>query len=73
MDSVHDEDAGVEPITGLCRFRDEFYSCLGARADAQFELTEALLCADGPVRSLVSVARRATSLPSSSKPASKVV
>ena len=53
MDSVHDEDVGVEPITGLCRFRDEFYSCLGARADAQFELTDALLCADGPVRSLV--------------------
>ena len=37
----------------MCRFRSEFYSCLGARADAQFELTEALLCADGPVRSLV--------------------
>src|SRR5690242_13288501 len=53
MDSVHDNHAGVEPITGLCRFRDEFYSCLGARADAQFELTETLLCADGPVRSLV--------------------
>ena len=40
MDSVHDDRAGVEPITGLCRFREEFYSCLGARADAQFELTE---------------------------------
>ena len=53
MDSVHDDRAGVEPITGLCRFRDGFYSCLGARADAQFELTEALLCADGPVRGLV--------------------
>ena len=53
MDSVHDDRAGVEPITGLCRFRDGFYSCLGARADAQFELTDALLCADGPVRSLV--------------------
>lgn len=53
MDSAHDDRAGVEPITELCRFRDGFYSCLGARADAQFELTEALLCADGPVRSLV--------------------
>ena len=53
MDSVHDDRVGVEPITGLCRFRDAFYSCLDARADAQFELTEALLCADGPVRSLV--------------------
>jgi DDE superfamily endonuclease len=53
MDSVQHDGAGVEPITGLCRFRDEFYSCLGARADAQFELTDALLCVDGPVRSLV--------------------
>lgn len=53
MDSVHHDGVGVEPIIGLCRFRDEFYSCLGARADAQFELTDALLCADGPVRSLV--------------------
>jgi hypothetical protein len=37
----------------LARFREEFYGCLTARADAQFELTEALLCVDGPVRSLV--------------------
>ena len=27
--------------------------CVGARADVQFELSEALLCADGPVRCLV--------------------
>ena len=53
MESVHHADAGVELTTRLCRFRDEFYSCLVARADAQFELTDALLCADGPVRSLV--------------------
>ena len=53
MDSLQYDDAGVEPVTGLRRFRNEFYSCLGARADAQFELTEALLCADGPVRALV--------------------
>jgi hypothetical protein len=37
----------------LARFREVFYGCLTARADAQFELTDALLCADGPVRSLV--------------------
>jgi hypothetical protein len=37
----------------LAQFRKVFYGCLRARADAQFELTEALLCADGPVRSLV--------------------
>ena len=53
MDSLHDEDAGVEPITVLSRFRGEFYACLAARADALFELTDAVLCADGPVRSLV--------------------
>jgi DDE superfamily endonuclease len=37
----------------LARFRVELYGCLTARADALFELTDALLCADGPVRSLV--------------------
>ncbi|WP_329307602.1 transposase [Streptomyces sp. NBC_01260] len=31
----------------------EFYSCLTRRADALFELADAVLCADGPVRSLV--------------------
>ena len=34
-------------------FRQEFYRSLTARADALFELTDAVLCADGPVRSLV--------------------
>ncbi len=37
----------------LSRFRGEFYSCLTRRADALFELVDAVLCADGPVRSLV--------------------
>lgn len=36
----------------LRRFRQGFYSCLSARADGLFELGEAVLCADGPVRSL---------------------
>jgi hypothetical protein len=31
----------------LSRFRQEFYRCLPARADALFELAEAVLCADG--------------------------
>lgn len=39
----------------LAGFRQEFYECLTARADALFELTDALLCADGPVTSLVDV------------------
>jgi DDE superfamily endonuclease len=37
----------------LARFRVEFYGALTARADALFELTDAILCADGPVGSLV--------------------
>jgi hypothetical protein len=52
MISVH--DAGVAGALGdLSRFRYEFYQCLTARADALFELTDAVLCAEGPVTSLV--------------------
>jgi DDE superfamily endonuclease len=36
----------------LSGFRQEFYRCLPARADALFELADAVLCADGPVRTL---------------------
>jgi hypothetical protein len=36
----------------LTGFRQEFYSCLTARADALFELCDAVLCTDGPVVSL---------------------
>jgi DDE superfamily endonuclease len=36
----------------LARFRGEFYRCLTARADEQFDLADAVLCADGPVRDL---------------------
>src|SRR5213080_713237 len=34
-------------------FRGELYGCLGRRADELFELTDALLCTEGPVCSLV--------------------
>lgn len=46
---------GVRPdaLAELSRFRSEFYSCFARRADALFELADAVLCADGPVRSLV--------------------
>ena len=37
----------------LVSFRREFYQCLTARADALFELTDAVLCSPGPVRTLV--------------------
>jgi hypothetical protein len=36
----------------LAAFRGELYRCFTARADALFELAEAVLCADGPVRTL---------------------
>jgi len=40
----------------LAGFRVGFYRCLTARADALFELTDALLCTEGPVRTLVELA-----------------
>jgi hypothetical protein len=36
----------------LAGFGGELYRCLTARADELFELTDAVLCADGPVRDL---------------------
>jgi hypothetical protein len=38
--------------TRLAGFRKEFYACLPRRADALFELADAVLCAPGPVTSL---------------------
>jgi hypothetical protein len=44
--SVH--DAGAAGVIGdLTRLRREFYGCLHRRADVLFELTDAVLCADG--------------------------
>jgi hypothetical protein len=40
----------------LSRFRTGFHDCLSARADALFELTDAVLCTDGPVKTLVELA-----------------
>jgi hypothetical protein len=40
----------------LSWFRIDFYDCLTARADALFELADAVLCTDGPVRLLVDLA-----------------
>ena len=52
MSLLHDA-VRQDPFAELSRFRGEFYSCLTRRADALFELADAVLCADGPVRSLV--------------------
>jgi hypothetical protein len=47
-------DAGSAGAFGtLSAFRRGFYDCLRRRADALFELCDAVLCADGPVGSLV--------------------
>jgi hypothetical protein len=43
----------AEALGELGRFRQEFYSSLTRRSDVLFELTDAVLCAEGPVRSLV--------------------
>ncbi|WP_372351875.1 NF041680 family putative transposase [Streptomyces sp. KL116D] len=43
----------------LSRFRVEFYDCLYARADVLFELTDAVLCKDGPVQTLVDLSLEA--------------
>jgi hypothetical protein len=58
MDSLHLADGvekgpAAEAADGLRRFREELYGCLGRRRDELFELTDAVLCAEGPVRSLV--------------------
>lgn len=51
--SVGDAFACVEPLHDLSGFRLEFYDVLAARADALFELVDAILCTDGLVRALV--------------------
>ena len=52
MDSLLNPAAGVESLAVLSRFRLDFHACLTARADELAELADAVLCADGPVRTL---------------------
>ena len=56
MSSVPRSRAPVGEMAVLSGFRSEFYRCLTSRADALFELADAVLCADGPVKSLVDLA-----------------
>ncbi|TQJ47022.1 DDE superfamily endonuclease [Streptomyces sp. SLBN-115] len=46
-------DVPGEAFAEASCFRDDFFDCLTARGDELFELADALLCADGPVTSLV--------------------
>jgi len=44
--------AEAAELAALAAFRRDFHDCLHRRADALFELTDAVLCTDGPVVSL---------------------
>jgi hypothetical protein len=54
MDSLP-EDSGAGPLAVLSRFRLDFHACLTARGDELFELADAVLCADGPVKTLAAL------------------
>src|SRR6266498_549246 len=54
--SVVQQAVQRDPFAELSRFRADFYGCLTGRSDALFELTDALLCTDGPVKTLVGLA-----------------
>jgi hypothetical protein len=56
LDPAGGGDQGLAAADRLQDFRGEWYQCLGRRADELFELTDALLCAEGPVKSLVGCA-----------------
>jgi DDE superfamily endonuclease len=52
MNSLQDEGVRVESLARLSRFRRELRACLTVRGDELFELTDAVLCEDGPVATL---------------------
>ena len=54
MDSLP-KDAGAGPLAVLSRFRLDFHQCLTARADELCELADAVLCTDGPVKTLAAL------------------
>ncbi|MEV7713832.1 NF041680 family putative transposase [Streptomyces sp. NPDC088270] len=55
MSLVH-QSAPRDAFAEASHFRSELYACLTARGDALFELCDALLCTEGPVRTLVDLA-----------------
>jgi hypothetical protein len=50
---VEDRAADRGALGRLAVFRSELYRCFTARADALFDLCDSVLCAEGPVRTLV--------------------
>jgi len=51
--SLLHHDARRDAFDFASHFREDFYSCLTRRGDTLFELTDAMLCEDGPVTSPV--------------------
>src|SRR5258708_5974488 len=47
------DDGRTRACEGLGSFRGELHGCFTARGDELFELADAVLCAEGPVRTLV--------------------
>ncbi|WP_426567319.1 NF041680 family putative transposase [Streptomyces canus] len=54
--SLVPQDVLRDAFAEVSHFRSELYACLTVRGDALFELCDALLCTDGPVRTLVDLA-----------------
>lgn len=50
---MSEDQCRVEALSVWSTFRTDFYAALGQRRDVLFELADALLCTDGPVKSLV--------------------
>jgi len=50
---VREDPCRVEALSVLSTFRTDFFDALWNRRDVLFEVTDALLCTDGPVKSLV--------------------
>ncbi|XUL93117.1 transposase [Streptomyces galilaeus] len=50
------QNHGRDAIGQLSCFPADFYDCVTGRADELFKLTDALLCADGPAKTLAGLA-----------------
>jgi hypothetical protein len=57
MVSLLSDDVRRGVFAEASRFRGEFYECLTARRDDLFELTDAVLCAHGTVKTPVDLTR----------------
>lgn len=55
MNLVH-QGVPRDAFAEVSHFRSELYACMTVRGDALFELCDALLCTDAPVRTLVDLA-----------------